>query len=119
MMSWGPDDGKSILKYKQKDNRQESHVRDRVDKERSTAKQGWEHRNALLSTPTAAPRQTAVSPLQIHTRASGFSAYLVPQDPQTMAVPQTSPHPSTQDFKVAKDNGLDERKSLLPLNTCS
>lgn len=48
MMSWGPDDGKSILKYKQKDNRQESHVRDRVDKERSTAKQGWEHRNALL-----------------------------------------------------------------------
>lgn len=33
MMSWGPDDGKSILKYKQKDNCQESHVRDRVDTE--------------------------------------------------------------------------------------
>lgn len=33
------------------------------------------------------PQQTAVSPLQIHTRASGFSAYLVPHDPQTIAVP--------------------------------
>lgn len=32
MMSWGPDDGKSILKYKQKGNCQESHAaRGRVD----------------------------------------------------------------------------------------
>lgn len=38
MMSWGPDDSKSILKCKQKDNSQESHVaRDRVDRLRREA----------------------------------------------------------------------------------
>lgn len=49
MMSWGSDDGKSILKYKRKDNSQESHVaRDRIDRLRGEAQASDGKRNTLL-----------------------------------------------------------------------
>lgn len=57
MMSWRPDDSKSILKYKEKDNCQESHVardRDRHERE-AQARQRWEHKNTLMHTSCRPP----------------------------------------------------------------
>lgn len=67
MMSWGPDDGKSILKYKQKDNHQESHVRDRVDKERSTSQAGMGTQKCTFMNANCSPQaNSCLSPADTH-----------------------------------------------------